>query len=97
MLVRAQSAAEVADMGVSIHHAGHNGFALHIHHIGTAWDVHISTNGFDAVVANHDGSVLNHLVAVHGDDMRIGKRHHAGGYISIELQADPDAVTVAKR
>ena len=69
---------------VGIHEAWNDGFACHVHYLGTcgSFDGTRFTHRLDAVVFNQDISFFKYLGAFHGDDAGIAQQNDSSGYIA---------------
>ena len=65
------AAAYLEPMGVGVDEPWNDRRAAHIDGVSTRGNVHLpaGSDGHDAIVADHDVRIGNHLVAIHRDDV----------------------------
>ena len=83
VLLRAQAFAKHADVRVHINDARHNCAVGHVNYLRILGngDLISRANGDNAVAIYHDRAALNHFIALHGNDARVGQGQHAIGLI----------------
>ena len=88
------AAADFEPVRVGIDKSRGDGFPAHVKHFGAGWNAAPGADARDAIVFDDHVGVLEHFVALHGDNRRAAQHDGALGSFARKFQVDGDFLDV---